>query len=327
MKKTPFIVLIICLLVVLSSNSKIPTTESNPMPDWNNTSIKEKIMSFVEDVSDPTSENYVPVSDRIAVFDNDGTLWTERPLYIPLAYEISYLEETVPKDPELQKVELYNELSKGNLDVMHDYSTFELISLLFASHGGQNEDDYEKSAYDFLTAVSHPRFNQPYKKCTYAPMVELVRYLQENDFKVFIVTGGEISFTRTVSEEIYNIPQENVVGTNVLFKYKDENGSEVSIVRTEKLVSANDKQIKPANIELHIGKKPIFAAGNSDGDYEMMEYTLSGSGPSMAILVFHDDEEREYSYTKGTEKALLEAKEKGWDVISMKSEFKEVFQY
>ncbi len=326
MKKLPFQLFIAALSFVLFSNNAVLGADSNPLSEWNDTPVKEKIISFVKDVSDATSEKYVPPADRIAVFDNDGTLWTEKPLYIPLAYELNYLMETVPNDPDLQKIAFYNELSKGNLAVINDYDSFEAISLLFASHGGQDENDYEKSAYDFLSNGLHPRFNHPYKECTFAPMVELVKFLQDNDFKVFIVTGGEISFTRTVSEEIYNIPQENVVGTNVQFEYKDK-GSDVSIVRTEKLVSANDKQIKPANIELHIGKKPIFAAGNSDGDYEMMEYTLSGSGPSMAILVSHDDDVREYSYTQGTEEALNDAAEKGWDVISMKDDFKEIFDY
>ena len=155
-------------------------------------------------------------------------------------------------------------------------------------------------------------------------MVQLVHYLQEKDFKVFIVTGGEITSVRTVSEEIYNIPKEMVVGSNVDYKYlADESG--VYIIRQEQINSANDKHIKPTNIELHIGRKPIFAAGNSDGDYEMMEYTLSNELPAMAILVHHDDEEREYRYVKGTEKAITDAEEQGWFVISMKNDFKEIF--
>jgi hydroxymethylpyrimidine pyrophosphatase-like HAD family hydrolase len=163
-----------------------------------------------------------------------------------------------------------------------------------------------------------------YKHLTYDPMVELVTYLQESDFTVFIVTGGEIDFVRSVSEEIYNIPPEMVVGSNVKYEYVSNNDG-VELIRTKELNSANDKYVKPPNIQLHIGKKPIFAAGNSDGDYEMMEYTLSGNGPAMAILVHHDDAEREYVYMHGTEKAIEDAKAQGWYVVSIKEDFKEVF--
>ncbi len=262
--------------------------------------------------------------DRIAVFDNDGTLWCEKPLYIPIELEIQYIKNQYPSKPEWQNDKLFTGIVNDDLSVLGEYETVDLIHKLFATHDGQKEADYSATCYETLSNVKHRKFARPLKEMTFSPMVQLVKYLQDNKFKVYIVTGGEITSVRSVSEEIYNIPKENVVGSSVVLEYiSDETGS--YLVRTGKIQSANDKQIKPTNIELHIGKKPIFAAGNSDGDYQMMEYTLSNSLPSLAMLVNHDDEEREYSYMKGTEKAVADAPAKGWLVVSMKNDFKEIF--
>jgi len=294
------------------------------LPSWDDGTNKQSIINFVNNIVKEESDDFVPQADRIAVFDNDGTLWNEKPLYIPVEFEINHIKSTYPSKPDWKDNKLYKGLAEGNLAVMKEYSTFELIHELFAAHSGQKEEDYKTEVYNFLSLNKHPKFNHPFKEMVYQPMVELVHFLQDNDFKVFIVTGGEISFVRTVSEEIYNIPVENVIGSSVVLNYvSDSIGSR--LIRTGTIQSANDKHIKPANIELHIGKKPIFAAGNSDGDYAMMEYTLSGDGPSMAILVHHDDEEREYSYIHGTEKAVEDANKKGWHVISMKNDFKTIF--
>ncbi len=311
-------------LLLSCSTGPQESVSEEPLSHWNNTAIKQEIIDFVRNVTTPGSSGFVAQEDRIAVFDNDGTLWTEKPLYIPLEYEVDYLKEEVPENPELQKSSLYSELADGNLSVIEEFSSFDLINALFSAHKGQKEEDYKESVYQFLTENMHPEFDRPYIELTYLPMVELVHFLQDNHFKVYIVTGGEVTFVRTVSEEIYNIPSENVIGSSVELKYiNDTTGN--YLVRTEKVQSLNDKQIKPANIGLHIGKKPIFAAGNSDGDYEMMQYTLSGNGPSMAIIVHHDDEEREYSYVHGTEKALAHAESIGWHVVKMKEEFKTIF--
>jgi phosphoserine phosphatase len=335
MKKSIYLIFSIFLLLSFSCSNvkkeKVLTGDDQTdaaaiLPSWNEGDTRSAIIDFVSGTTTEGSVNFIPTADRIAVFDNDGTLWIEKPLYIPIEYEIDYLKKVVPKNPEMARNKLYMGLSNGDLGVLKDYNSFELINLLFAAHNGQPEDEYEASVYTFLSEHRHPEYDRPFKELIFQPMLELIDYLQANDFKVFIVTGGELSFVRTVSEEIYNIPQENVVGSNILFQYESDSTG-VEIIRTGKIVSANDKQIKPANIELHIGKKPIFAAGNSDGDYEMMEYTLSGDGPSMAILVHHDDEEREYSYTHGTEKAIEDSPGKGWYVVSMKNDWKRVFSF
>ena len=314
------------LIVVLLSCSSQPSEnlQKEVLNIWNNTVLKQEIIDFVNAVTLPDSPKYVAEEDRIAVFDNDGTLWNEKPLYIPVEYELAYLKEEVPQNPELQKNSFYTEIAKGNVAVMKDFSSFDLVNLLFTSHKGQKEADYESSVYTFLSEKQHPKFKRPFKALVYQPMVELVQYLQNNNFKVYIVTGGEISFVRTVSKEIYNIEPENVIGSSVQLKYVSDT-SGTYLMRTDKIQSVNDKYIKPSNISLHIGKKPIFAAGNSDGDYEMMQYTLSGEGPSMAIIVHHDDEQREYKYMHGTEKAIAHADSIGWHIVSMKKEFKTVF--
>lgn len=323
-KPIPFFCLLLIGTFFSCGTDSGESLKKEELSNWNDTPLKQEIIDFVTDITTPGSPEFVAEEDRIAVFDNDGTLWNEKPLYIPVEYEIAYLKKEVPKNPELQKNNFYKKIAEGNLKVLKDYSSFELINLLFASHMGQKELNYENSVYTFLTENKHSRFNRPFKEMVFQPMVELVHYLQENDFKVYIVTGGEISFVRTVSKEIYNIEPENVVGSSVLLKYvSDTTGT--YLVRTEKIQSINDKYVKPANIELHIGKKPIFAAGNSDGDYEMMQYTLSGDGPSMAIIVNHDDKEREYAYMHGTEKAIADADSIGWKIVSMRSEFNIVF--
>ena len=324
MKKYWFFIFIISITLFSCTNTETAKIVDSPLSLWNESSVKTSIIEFVDKVTDETSSDFVPVKERIAVFDNDGTLWNEKPLYIPIEFEISYIKELYNSNPEWKDNKLYKGLAEGNLAIMKEYETLDLIHELFTVHNKQLEQDYINTAYRFLTNNKHPKFKRPFKEMVYSPMVELVHYLQANNFKVFIVTGGEITFLRTVSEEIYNIPMENVIGSSVLLKYvSDEKGD--YLVRTGTISSVNDKQIKPTNIELHIGRKPIFAAGNSDGDYEMMEYTLSGNGPSMAILVHHDDKEREYVYMHGTERAIKDADKKGWHVISMKNDFKEVF--
>ncbi|WP_347839224.1 HAD family hydrolase [uncultured Draconibacterium sp.] len=329
MKKQFFFFIVISVLLLscqtaVENKAVEAAIPENPLSLWNDSEVKTAIVDFVEKVTDENSADFVPVKERIAVFDNDGTLWNEKPLYIPVEIELAYIKEVFPNNPEWKDDKMYSAIANDNLDVLKEYSNAELATKLFAAHAGQKEEDYKAFVYNALSTINHRKYNRPLKEVTYSPMVELVDYLQANNFNVFIVTGGEISSVRTVSEEIYNIPIENVVGSSVGYKYiVDESGKYIE--RQAEISSNNDKHVKPTNIELHIGRKPIFAAGNSDGDYEMMEYTLSGDKPSMAILVHHDDEEREYSYMHGTEKAVQDAEKQGWYVISMKKDFKEIF--
>jgi phosphoglycolate phosphatase-like HAD superfamily hydrolase len=315
----------LALVACQPTTTKVEVKSNEPVLSlWNETEVKTAIIDFVGKVTDENSADFVPEKERIAVFDNDGTLWNEKPLYIPVEIELAYIKSEFPNQPEWQNDKMYSAIANDNLAVLQEYSNAELATKLFAAHAGQKEEDYKAFVYNALSTINHREYNRPLKELTYSPMVELVDYLQANGFNVFIVTGGEITSVRTVSEEIYNIPIENVVGSSVGYKYIVK-GDEKYIERQAGINSNNDKHVKPTNIELHIGRKPIFAAGNSDGDYEMMEYTLAGDGPSMAILVHHDDEEREFSYMSGTEKAVEDADKQGWYVISMKNDFKEIF--
>ncbi len=324
MNKLLSLLLFVAFISCTSPSTHTDELTKHPLPSWNDTKLKAKIISFVVSVSDPYSDDFVPPTDRIAVFDNDGTLWTEKPQYIPVILESAYIKDQYTKRKEWQKDTVFTAIANNDFSIIKKYNTGFLLNKIFGSHAGDKEEDYKDFAYQVLSNTKHSKFNRPLKELTFVPMVELVHYLQEHEFKVFIVTGGEISSVRTVSEEIYNIPKENVVGTSINYKYiSDKKG--VYIERESTINSFNDGPVKPANIELHIGKKPIFAAGNSDGDYQMMEYTLSGNSHSMAILVNHDDEEREFSYMHGTEKAVADAEAKGWDVVSMKHEFKQIF--
>ncbi|QIA06405.1 HAD family hydrolase [Draconibacterium halophilum] len=315
------------LLALLLTQCTITTKESSKtevLPLWNDGAVKTAITEFVSNVTDTTSADFVAVTDRIAVFDNDGTLWCEKPVCIPVELELAYVKREYPKRPEWEQNKFFSGLAGDNLSVLEDYSTEEIINKIFDAQQGMKEEDYKDFVYKTLSQVKHRKFNRPLKEMTYSPMVQLVHYLQNNNFSVYIVTGGEITSVRTISEEIYDIPKENVVGTSVLLEYvSDENGA--YLVRTAEMNSNNNKAVKPTNIELHIGRKPIFAAGNSDGDYQMMEYTLSGDKPSMAILVHHNDEAREFDYMHGSEMAIADAAEKGWHVVSMKDDFKEIF--
>ncbi|WP_303925583.1 HAD family phosphatase [Draconibacterium sediminis] len=316
--------LLFVFLLTRCTVSPEETSKPPVLPLWNDGLVKESITKFISEVTDSNSANFVEVKNRIAVFDNDGTLWCEKPIYIPVELELAYVKSEYPNRPEWEEDRFFSGLAGDNLAVLNDYSTVDIITKIFSAQAGMKEEDYKDFCYKTLSEVKHRKYNRPLKELTYSPMVQLVHFLQANDFKVYIVTGGEITSVRTISEEIYNIPKENVVGSSVLLKYvSDENGT--YLVRTAQLNSNNDKAVKPTNIELHIGRKPIFAAGNSDGDYQMMEYTLSGNGPSMAILVHHDDEVREYSYMHGTENAVEDAAVKGWHVVSMKDDFKEIF--
>jgi phosphoserine phosphatase len=323
MKKLLSIILLLAIgFACTNPDKQTEKMPGDPLPSWVEGKNKDAILDFVQKVSDPDSKDFVPVEDRIAVFDNDGTLWIEKPLYIPIEFEMAWIKQAAKANSEMLDNDLYKGMAEDNLAVLKNYNSFELIELLFAAHQGQAVDDYLQDASTFLDTAKHQKYDVRFRELLYSPMLELLKYLQDSDFEVFIVTGGEIDLLRSVSMEIYNIPSQNVVGSSVKYKYDTENAS---VVRTGELGSANDKFVKPANIQLHIGKKPIFAAGNSDGDYEMMEYTLSGDGPAMAILVNHDDEEREYAYMHGTERAIKDAPVKGWHVVSMKNDFKKVF--
>jgi len=297
--------------------------DSKPLQSWNEGNSKQSIIEFVDSVTNPASSSYVPPEDRIATFDNDGTLWIEQPLYIPFAFHLEYLYEQIEEDPNLTSVSPYSDLleNKGSI-VNEDLEHIPGLSeVLLPAYPNISQEDYLKKAKDFLDNTIHPRYNVPLKELTYIPMVDLVQYLQKNDFTVYIVSAGFQGLMRSVSEEIYNIEKENVIGTHPEFIYKiTEQGP--SLIRQSSLASFNDGAEKPVNIQKQIGKVPIFACGNSGGDIEMLTLTHSHEN-HFACMLDHDDENREYYYPN--EEALEEAQRNGWTVISMKNDFADVF--
>jgi len=324
------IVIAVSLFLILGNNLQIMAQGriSDPLPSWNEGKPKQTIIQFVQDVTNPNSKNYLPLGDRVAVFDNDGTLWQEKPIYVQLAFLLDQIKILAPQHPEWKTEEPFKTLlTDPNPDLKSLSSTENLMKLVIATHTGMSQTEFENQVKQFFKTAQHPRFKQPYTKLIYQPMVELVGYLKLNDFDVYICTGGGIDFVRTISEEAYGIPPEKVIGSAVQ-KTFEITAKGTDFVRQPKLVEPiNDKEGKPVNIDRYIGKKPAIAVGNSDGDIQMLQYTDSNPKLDLELLLHHDDPEREYDYNSGTEKALILAKENDWTVISLKKDFKRVFPF
>ena len=299
------------------------TEDFDPLSSWNSGDSKQKIIEFVDKVTNPSSSAFVLVEDRIATFDNDGTLWIEQPLYIPFAFHLEYLNEQLEIDPSLASASPYTEiLAKGDSITNEDLEHIPgLTEILLPAYPNIPQEEYLQKSKDYLDNTNHPRFNVALKELTYHPMVELVHYLQENDFQVYIVSAGFQGMMQAVSEEIYSIEKENIIGTHPEFiSQLSEEGS--VLIRQSTLGSFNDGAEKPVNIQKIIGKTPIFACGNSGGDIEMLLLTNNHEN-HFGCMLDHDDESREYYYPN--QEALDESQRNGWSVISMKNDFKTIF--
>ncbi|WP_206197885.1 HAD family hydrolase [Thiomicrospira sp. S5] len=301
-----------------------------PLPSWQNTPTKQAIIAFVEDVTDPKSPNFVPVPERIATFDNDGTLWAEQPMYAQLFFAIDRLKALAPKHPEWKQKEPFKSILNGDLK---GAATAEgkkaLIELVMATHAGMTSEDFSNIVKEWIATAKHPTTGRPFTKMVYQPMLELLTYLRANGFKTFIVSGGGIAFMRPWTEQVYGIPPEQVVGSSVKTQYKVMNGQPV-IVREAGINFIDDKAGKPVGINQHIGRQPIAAFGNSDGDLEMLQWTTSGKGKRFGLLVHHTDAKREWAYDRKStfghlDKALDMATKQGWTVVDMKSDWKTIY--
>lgn len=299
------------------------TSVHDPLPSWRPSPNRDAILSFVEQVVDEDGIHYVPPAQRIAVFDNDGTLWCEKPLYTQLAFMIDRAEAYVEDSPELADQEPYRSLLAGTLDPHADMEGF--LKLAMETHTGMLDSEFTAVVESWLTLGRHARFQRPYTELVYQPMLELMAYLRDNGFEVWICTGGGQDFVRCFAREAYGVEPANVIGSSVQ-KRSEELDGEVVLVREPTIVKPiNDRAGKVVQIERRIGRTPILAVGNSDGDLEMMRATDDGHGPALMLLVHHDDAEREYDYDKGTEQALVVAGERKWNVISIKDDFATVF--
>lgn len=325
---------IACALFFLSACNKNPnqpagseqttTAESgDPLPSWNEGETKKAIIDFVTQATDKGSPNFIPETDRIATFDNDGTLWAEKPLFQEL-FAFFMVNKLVKKNPSLAQKQPFKAVIEKDKSYFEKGGEKALVELVAATHAGMTEDEFDAAVKEFTATAKNPANQRSIKQNVYQPQVELLKYLREHGFKTFICTGGTIDFVRGISEDFYGVPKEDVIGSNFQYEFNDSTNT---IYRNPKLNSYNDKQVKPTNIQLHIGKKPVFACGNEGGagDIAMLEYSQTSKYPSFQLLVNHNDEKREFSYQEKDNASLNMAAKNKWHVISMKDDWKEVY--
>jgi phosphoserine phosphatase len=302
---------------------------ADPLPSWNDGPTKQSLITFVEKVTKEGAPDFVPVPERIAVFDNDGTLWCEKPMPVQLFFAIDRVKALAPQHPEWKDKEPFASLLKGDAKTALAGGEHALLELFMATHTGMTTDEFAQIVKDWVTTARHPKTGKLFTEMTYQPMLEVLAYLRANGFKNFIVSGGGIEFMRPWAEKTYSIPPEQVVGSSIKTKFEMQDGKPV-LVRLPELNFNDDKGGKPVGIHEHIGRRPIAAFGNSDGDLQMLQYTGAGSGVRFCLYVHHDDTEREYAYDRGDhlaklDKGLDEAAAKGWTIASMKNDWKTVF--
>lgn len=301
----------------------------DPLPSWNNGAAKQSIVNFVVKVTRTGGPDYVPVPERITVFDNDGTLWAEQPIYFQLAFALDRVKSLAPQHPEWKTQEPFASLLKGDVKAALAGGEKSLMAIIAATHAGMSNDEFSKVVTDWIAAARHPQTKRLYTEMVYQPMLELLAYLRANGFKTFIVSGGGIEFMRPWTEKVYGIPPEQVVGSSGKLKFELRDGKPV-LVKLPEINFIDDKEGKPVGIQTQIGRRPIAAFGNSDGDLQMLQWTAAGEGARLLLIVHHTDAEREWAYDReshvGTlDKALDEATAKGWTVVDMKRDWKIIF--
>jgi phosphoglycolate phosphatase-like HAD superfamily hydrolase len=304
---------------------------AEPLPSWQDGRVKHAILAFVRRVADRQSPDYVPASERIAVFDNDGTLWTEQPLYVQAMFAMARAKELAGRDPSLMANPLFKAIIGNDRAAMAKFGEQEFGEIVAATHSGMTPEEFTAIVQRWLASARHPRFNRLFTECVYVPMLELLTYLRASGFKTFVVSGGGVDFVRTFSQDVYGIPPEQVIGSSGRLRFELRDGKAV-LVKLPDLNSLNDHVGKPLNIQLQLGRRPILAFGNSDGDLEMLQHTAAGSGPRLMLLLHHDDANREYIYDRESsvgrlDKALDEATRQGWLLVSMKQDFRRVFAF
>lgn len=307
---------------------------ADPLPSWNDTGSKRAIVAFVEKVTTEGSPDFVPQPERIATFDNDGTLWAERPMYFQLLFALDRVETLAPRHPEWKTAEPFASVLRGDLKAFAAAGEKGLMELVAATHAGMTDDEFERIVTDWMATARHPTTSKPYTEMVYQPMLELLDYLRANGFKTFIVSGGGIQFMRPWTWQVYGIPPEQVVGSSIQTQFELRDGKPV-ILRLAEIEFIDDKSGKPVGIVSHIGRRPIFAAGNSDGDLQMLQYTTIPRGPDdktprFGMIVHHTDAAREWAYDRDShvgrlDKALDEAPQRGWLVVNMKEDWRLIY--
>jgi phosphoglycolate phosphatase-like HAD superfamily hydrolase len=313
------------LAVFLSS----ATAAADPLASWNEGPSKKAIMEFVAAVTDKNSKDYVAPAERIATFDNDGTLWVEYPMYTQVLFAFERMKELAPQHPEWKTTQPFKALLEGDMKTVGASGMKGLMEIIMATHSGMTAAEFEQEVSTWLATTKQKKFDRLYTELVYQPQLELLDYLRANGFKTFIVSGGGMAFMRPNSERLYGIPPEQVVGSSVVAEFQVKDGKP-QLVRMPKIDFINDKAGKPVGIYQHIGRRPILAFGNSDSDMQMIEYTLAGEGRRLGLFVHHTDAEREYAYDRkshvGTlNKALDQAAANGWVIVDMKKDWGTIF--
>jgi phosphoserine phosphatase len=302
---------------------------ADPLPSWTDGAAKTAILEFVAAVTDEKSKDYVEPAERIAVFDHDGTLWVEYPMYTQMLFAFERVKELAPQHPEWKTTQPFKALLEGDMKTVGASGMKGLMEIVVATHSGMTAAEFEAEASEWLATAKHPKFDRLYSEAIYQPQLELLAYLRANGFKTFIVSGGGIQFMRPITEKNYGIPPDQVVGSSAVTEFQMK-GGKPALVRQPKIDFVNDKAGKPVGIYEHIGQRPILAFGNSDSDMQMIEYTVAGGGRRLGLFVHHTDADREYAYDRkshvGTlDKALDQADANGWIVVDMKKDWQTVF--
>jgi phosphoglycolate phosphatase-like HAD superfamily hydrolase len=323
--------LMVALVASISAPSLAPAqAQPDPLPSWNEGAAKKSILDFVALVTKESSPDYVAPEHRVAVFDNDGTLWAEQPVYFQLMFAIDRIKAMAPQHPEWAEQQPFKAVLENDLRALAESGEHGLLEIVATAHSGMTTDEFNKIAAEWVDSARHPRFKRPYTELIYQPMLELLDHLRANGFKTFIVSGGGVEFMRVFAERVYGIPPEQVIGSSGVTRFQLNAGGKPSLIKEAKVEFIDDKEGKPAGINRFIGRRPLFAFGNSDGDHAMLQWTAAGDGPRFMGIVHHTDAEREWAYDRqskiGTlDKALDEAKAKSWTVVDMKNDWRTVF--
>ena len=318
----------LCGLLLLATGCAAPDAidSGDPLPSWNEGAARSAIIEFVESVTTEGSADFVPPEQRIATFDNDGCLWSERPVYFQLLFAMDRVRQLAPEHPEWQDEQPFKGVLEGDLASVAATGEHGLLELVMATHAGMTTAEFEEIVVDWLATARHPELDRPYTELVFQPMLELLDYLRANEFKTFITSGGGIEFMRPWVEEVYGIPPEQVIGSSIKVEFHEQDGEPV-LVRLPEIDFIDDKEGKPVGIHKFIGRRPIAAFGNSDGDFQMLQWVTAGDGPSLGMIIHHTDDEREWAYDREShvgrlDRGLDEAMDRGWVIVDMKNDWK-----
>lgn len=317
------------ILLVLNTGIALAT---DPLPSWNEDNAKKSIIDFVEKTTDKDSPDFIPESERIATFDNDGTLWAEQPMYVQAFFIFDRIKELAPQHPEWKTQEPFASVLKGDIKAALAGGEHGILEMAMATHAGMSTAEFEAIVKQWITTAKHPMTKKPFTEMVYQPMLEVLTYFRKNGYKTYIVSGGGIEFMRPWTEAVYGVPPEQVVGSSIKTKFVIQPDGKATLMRLPEINFIDDKAGKPVGINEHIGRQPIAAFGNSDGDLQMLQWATSGSGARLAVYIHHTDAKREWAYDHPSsigelDKGLVEAATNNWTVVDMKNDWKTVFAF